>query len=412
MARSLSLTAYRALSRRNKQKGSQSLPPRAPGELVWLHATDNVRLSALLDLSRRLRQARPNIFCLLTFDENVALLPIEELDDESELLMELNSDHPNEARQFLDHWAPDLCLWTGDRLQINIVNAAADRKIPLILTDVTGTEFQSGRHTWIPDLKRASYDFFDKILANNKQVALDLKRIGLRPEKISVTERLQPGTFPPGCNEEDLSDVMQDLGGRPVWLAAGVQSIELDAILAAHRSALRYSHRLLLIIAMADPDASSKFRSRLEDEGWRVADWDDGDEIEDNTQVVISATPSDLGLWYRASPITFLASSFVPGGGGIDPRNAAALGSAILFGPDVSDHQELYENLQQTGAARMVTGSDGLGEQLPKLMAPDCAAEMALAGWELVTEGAELTSILVDLIEDMLDRRETADART
>ena len=411
MARSLSLAAYRALSRRNRQPDAQPPPPRPPGELVWLHATDDVRFSALRDLARRLRQMRPGIHCLMTYDENVTPAKSGATDRNDEWVMELSSDHPSAARQFLDHWSPDMCLWTGGKLLVNIIGAAADQRIPLILADVTGTEFQSGRHTWIPDLKRASYDFFGRILVNNDSAAMELKRLGLNPSKIEVTEQLRPGAFPPDCSEEDLANVMEDLGGRSVWLAVGAQKIEFDAILATHRAALRYSHRLLLIMTWADPKDCHDLLDKLARAGLRTADWDDGAEIEDNTQVVVSESGRELGLWYRSCPITFLANSLVPGAKGLDPRYAAALGSAVLYGPDVGNFEDIYQRLQDAGAARMVTGSDSLGAALSELIAPDKAAEMALAGWELVTEGADVTNQLVDLIQDTLDKSEAADAR-
>jgi 3-deoxy-D-manno-octulosonic-acid transferase len=39
-------------------------------------------------------------------------------------------------------------------------------------------------------------------------------------------------------------------------------------------------------------------------------------------------------------------------------------------------------------------------------LAPDQAAAVALAGWQVVTEGAHLTDQLIDLIQDKLDEQD------
>ena len=52
-----------------------------------------------------------------------------------------------------------------------------------------------------------------------------------------------------------------------------------------------------------------------------------------------------------------------------------------------------------------MNGADSLGTAVVQLIAPDLAAAMALAGWEVATDGAELVDLLVDLLQDALDAR-------
>ena len=138
----------------------------------------------------------------------------------------------------------------------------------------------------------------------------------------------------------------------------------------------------------------------------RFADWEAGEDLDDNTQVLLTSD-EDLGLWYRVAPVSLLAGTLNGTKGGHNPMDAAALGSAILHGPAVGTHAPLYQRLTDAGAAQKVQGKDELTVQVIQLSAPDKAAEMALAGWQVVTEGAALTDYLLDRIHDMLDLRET-----
>ena len=410
MGRSLSLAAYRVLTRRiSRPSPATSTRTRPQGELLWAHATSNDRLVALGELGLRLKSLRPDLNILIT----------QELADKDQAIRFpdvahaeiLDSDHPLSTRLFLEHWKPDICLWAGGGLMPNLISQTANQGVPLFLIDVDVDDFPTRRHKWFPDLTRRSLELFEIILATSGTAALELRRIGVPEAKITVTGRLRGGGSPAPFPEEDLSAVAQNLLGRPIWLAAHAQPQEFEAILTAHRTALRLVHRLLMVVVVANPKDLTGLGDFLAGSGLRFAKWSLGDEIEDNVQVLISDGTDDLGLWYRAAPLTFMASSLHVGQTGRDPLDAVALGSAVLFGPHVSDHRAVYSRLVSVGAGRTVGDGEGLGAAVIRLIAPDHAAAMALAGWDVATEGAQLTDMLIELIQNRLDQQEASDAR-
>ena len=50
--------------------------------------------------------------------------------------------------------------------------------------------------------------------------------------------------------------------------------------------------------------------------------------------------------------------------------------------------------------------TDTLTTALKQLVAPDRAAAMSLAAWEIVSEGAQVSDRIMDLIQDALDLAE------
>ncbi|MFT7593340.1 MAG: 3-deoxy-D-manno-octulosonic-acid transferase [Paracoccaceae bacterium] len=409
MGRSLSLAAYRVLSRRISRASLANAPRSRPiGELLWAHATSTDRLIALGELGLRLKSLRPDLNILIT-QELATMDQTASFPDVAQAEI-LDSDHPLSTRLFLEHWQPDICLWTGGGLMPNLISQAADKGIPMFLIDVDENDFPGHRHKWFPDLTRTSLDRFESILTTSGTAAAELRRIGVPDDKITVTGRLRGGASPVPFPEEDLSALARNLLGRPVWLAAHAHPSEFEPILTAHRTALRLVHRLLLVIIVADPDTLNNLGDLLAGSGLRYVYWSLGDEIDDNVQVLISDGTDDLGLWYRAAPLTFMASSLTVGQTGRDPLDAVALGSAVVFGPHVSDHRAVYSRLVSVGAGCTVGDGEGLGTAVIRLIAPDHAAAMALAGWEVATEGAQLTDTLIELIQDQLDLREAPNA--
>ena len=410
MSRNLSLATYRALSRRKGQPDTKTYALRPPGELVWAHATTEARLSALCNLGTRLKAQRPGLSLLLTTDADF-LGPRQRLPDGANWTYPLIPDHPNNVSDFLAHWQPDIGLWTGGQLMPNLICSASSQNVPMILLDAEKDEFLTRQHRWFRDLTRTTLMCFQAIMTNGPAAAKLLVGFGFPESKITITSRLSDGVSPMPCDEQALTKVTQSLAGQPVWLAAYVQASEIDAVIAAHRSAIRYSHRLLLVIILSDPDDTDVLEAALNASGLRHCDWQPGNIIEDNIQVAVAQNPRDLGLWFRAAPLTFMASSFTAGSGGRGPFEAAALGSAILYGPHVGDYLGAYSRLAAAGAARTVRDADSLGSAVVQLIAPDHSATMALAGWEVVTESAHLTDTLVDQIQDILDLSEAHHAR-
>ncbi|MBL4811273.1 MAG: 3-deoxy-D-manno-octulosonic acid transferase [Rhodobacteraceae bacterium] len=416
MGRSLGLVAYRALSWRRSNPSVPLTSPRPKGEVLWLHATSANRFSALQELGVRLQSQRAELGLLITGEPDLIDRPSAHaaLTGPAATNLEVDSfasDHPAEIRQFLNHWQPDLCLWAGAALMPNLINEAANRGIPMFLIDVKLDDLAARKHKWFPDLTRSSLNQFETIMTNDMPTLAMIQRLGASGSKISVTGPLRNGPSPPSFPEDDLSKVTDRLAGRPVWLAAQACCDEFEPILTAHSKALRLAHRLLLVITTASPNDLDALDVTLKGAGLRYARWSVGDDIDDNTQVLISDGVNDLGLWYRVAPLTFMASSLCNGHTGQSPLEAVALGSAVLFGPHVRDHKDTYSHLSTVGAAQTVGDAETLGTAVTRLSAPDQAAAMALAGWQVVTEGAQLTDQLIDLVQDRLDIRGADHAR-
>jgi 3-deoxy-D-manno-octulosonic-acid transferase len=227
--------------------------------------------------------------------------------------------------------------------------------------------------------------------------------LGLPKEDIEITTTLQASGQPLPCNESDLADLSAACVGRAIWFANGIHQEELQTVLAAHRQALRLSHRLLLVLRPTGNLDPQNAISQIRNDGFRGMSWDDGNFPDENTQVLITEDPREIGLFYRVAPVSFLGGSLVVGRGDIDPLEAAALGSAVLYGPRVGRYLQSYSRLASAGAARIINDSAALGMAVTRLVAPDQAALMAHAGWDVVSEGAALMDRITDLVQDTLD---------
>ncbi|MEQ6249738.1 glycosyltransferase N-terminal domain-containing protein [Sulfitobacter sp. HNIBRBA3233] len=404
MAGTLGLTAYRALMRRGEATLPKRDVPRPSGELLWVHCGTPDDFIAVQDLALRQMSSREGLCVLITFAEE----PRSSLRDlaaeyRGVILDVLPSEHPDSVTAFLDHWQPDCCLWTWGGLRPNLVIATSDRDVPLLLVNADAHGFDRQRDRWLPDVTRALLPRFAAVMARTPEAARRLTQLGLNRDDIALTAPLSAGSQALPCNETDITELAAACVGRPIWFANGVQQDELQTVLAAHRQALRLSHRLLLILRPAGRTAIALAHEQARAREFRTLSWDDGQFPDETTQVLITEDLADVGLFYRMAPVSFLGGSLVAGELGCDPLEAAALGSAVLYGPRVGQYLQSYSRLANAGAARIINDSSALGTAVTRLVAPDQAALMAHAGWEVISEGAALSDRITDLVQDTLD---------
>lgn len=405
MGRSFRLAAYRAVSRRSGSRTFKPSGPRPDGELVWLHAAEPANLLAIIDLAARLCTARLGLQVLITLPDAASLATAEKEwhHENSFFLDQLPSEHPDAVSSFLRNWQPDMCIWTWGKLNPNLVTRAQEAGCPMALIDADTDGFDSRLDRWVPELSRGLLSEFLAILVRSDAARTRLEGLGIEAGKIDLTPPLQAGGQALACGDSDLLALARILGGRPVWLAANLQEPEISIVLSAHRRALRLSHRLLLILHPEVPDLMATMHELATADGFRLCDWNAGEDPSDTTQVMLATDDRDLGLFYRVSPVSFLGSSLQAGRGGHNPFDAAALGSAVLYGPNVRQYLPFYTRLANAGAARMINDAASLGTAVTRLIAPDQAAAMAHAGWDVISQGAALTDKVIDLVQNTLD---------
>ncbi|WP_322867582.1 3-deoxy-D-manno-octulosonic acid transferase [Aquicoccus sp. G2-2] len=400
LTRSISLGAYLALARRDGQARLDFAMQRPVGTLLWGHATSPARARALLQIARLLRSQRPDLNLLITSPPKVNRPDHLRSQD---FWQALPDDTLQAGDAFLDHWRPDICLWTGGQFRPALLHLMAKRHLPAFLIDASEDDLNAAHQRWLPDLARASVEAFGTCFARNGTAAQILRRLGVPREEIEVTGPLQEGSGALGCNDTERDELAQIFAGRPVWLAAMVQRSELEAVIAAHIQVSRRAIRLMLILVPDDETDGGEFADFLRAEGLNVAVWSRGDIPDETTQVLLADTWGEMGLWYRLAPLTFMGSSLDKSSDGRDPYEPAALGSAILYGPNVSRYLSAYSRFARAGAARIVKDTSSLATAVQQLLAPDQAALMAAAGWQAASEGAEVTDKVTALVHDVLD---------
>ena len=307
MARSLSLRAYLALHRSaGRRPDTSKWPHRPDGGLVWVHGADPGQAAAVRTMTRRLREDGDAVAVLLT-GQTAEPPPVE---PEPGLIAQLAPDPTRHGiRGFLDYWHPDLLLWMLPTLDPVLLVETDAPPLCRIMLDVTARGLSGSAGGWLPGMTQALLDRFDIAIATDAAAAARLQRGGLPAARIETLGPLDDGTGVLRCNETD-----RILHPRPVWVAADVPLAEVPAMIAAQIVAGRRTHRLMQIIAPRLADDGPAIAQQAREAGLEVALRSAGQDPTEATQVFVTDTPDELGLWYRLAPITYLGGTLTTGG--------------------------------------------------------------------------------------------------
>lgn len=370
------LRTYRMLGgHRNGTLSEPDLPVAAgAGPVCWLHATDPGEYDALKLLAAQMADLRGGPECLVT---GGGARP-----------------GPGEGLRAIHAWLerlqPTLLVLAGPVLPPNLIDAAQARGIALILVN-TDHASAPGRWGLWPGMNRALLSFFTQIHTRTEAAARTLEQ---QMRGVNVLHGGTLARFAPAlpCNHVELAALRQVLDGRPVWFAFSPPESEVDAALAAHTQALRRAHRLLLILAPRDARRGGALAARAIEMGFACARRTTDDDIIETTQIYIADAEDEPGLFLRLAPVSYLGGSLTPDAGTPGPVPAAALGSALVFGPHGgAGNCAFLEQLHRLGGGRRIAAPGELGEAISALLSPETGAEAALKAWTLATEGSDAT---------------------
>jgi 3-deoxy-D-manno-octulosonic-acid transferase len=341
------------------ERRGEASAPRPPGPLVWVHGASVGEFVAVLPLVERIR-ARGFTVLMTTGTVTSAELAGRRLPPGA-LHQFIPLDVPSFITRFLDYWRPGLALFVESDLWPNIMLGASARQIPMILVNGRMSERSYGRWRYFPKTIETLLQQFDLCLVRS---AKDAERFGaLGAPRISITGNLKFDVPALPVDARKLAALSDAAKGRIVVVAASTHPGEESVIVNAHRRLKVTYPNLLTIIAPRHPERGPDIAEIVSTAGLRQALRSRSPSPAGEIDIYIFDTLGELGLIYQLAPIVFMGGSLVRHGGQ-NPIEAIKFGAAILHGPHVSNFDDIYEELDRTGAAELVNDAGELTTQI------------------------------------------------
>jgi 3-deoxy-D-manno-octulosonic-acid transferase len=339
--------------------------PRPPGPLVWLHAASVGESLSVLPLVGVLRARWPEVTILFTSGTVTSAHLLAERLPAGCLHQYMPLDVPAWMERFLDRWQPGAVVWVESEFWPNAIAAIRKRGVPLALVNARMSPRSFRRWRFAAPLLRPPLDAFDPCLAQDETIAQRLSRLGARHVRCLGNLKFDAAALP--VSDGELQRLRAAVGARPVWLAASIQPDETAAVTAAHRSLASRRPDLLTLIVPRHPQRGAEMAEICRAAGLAPALRSAGAAPSAATAVYIADTLGELGLFYRLARIVFIGGSLVPHGGQ-NPLEAARLGCAIVFGPQMFNFPEFAPALLSAQAAEQVVDATSLAPAIGRLL--------------------------------------------
>jgi len=343
-------------ARRRAERMGQATVARPQGVLCWFHAASVGETNAVLPVIEALGTARPDLHFLLTTGTVTSAGLAERRLGPNAVHQYVPLDAPEYAARFLDHWQPDLAVFTESEIWPSLILETSARAIPIAL--VNGRLSHRSRRRWQRNRAMALplFSRFSIILAQNERMAIGFSALGAR--NVVPAGNLKIDAPPPPVDRSELERLQSALEGRPVFAAASTHEGEEETIAVAHRALARQFEGLCTIIAPRHPERGTALAESLKDLGFTVAQRSLGTLPGPRTEIYIADTIGELGTLYALAPIAFIGGSLVDRGGQ-NPIEAIRHGAAVLTGPNWQNFRDAYNALlRHEGAIEVKTSAD------------------------------------------------------
>lgn len=376
---------------------------RPGGKLVWVHAASVGEAQSALILIDSLLARSPKLNVLVTTGTvTSATLMARKLPPRA-FHQFYPLDHPEWVQTFLDHWKPDLVFWMESELWPNMLAGIHKRNIPAALVNARLSKRSYRNWKLVKSSISELLGVFQVILAQTEVDAKYYRKLGA--SNIVVTDNIKYSAKPLPADESELKKLSMACTGRPVWLYASTHAGEEAMACRIHEKLKATQPDLLTIIAPRHPERrlevlsvcdTHKLKGRLRGHSHDLP------TIEDD--IYIADTMGELGLLYRLAPITCIGRSFShDGGGGHNPIEPAQLRCAVLHGPHVQNLQEIFDAMNDAGAAIQLRDESDFTETLRRLFEhKNYREEMQAEAYIFAQEKADVLPRVLGAIEPLL----------
>lgn len=340
---------------------------RPEGKLVWIHAASVGESIAIQPLLHRFLQTHPDYHCLFTTGTKSSAALMQTKLPPRAIHQFFPVDHPHVIRRFLSYWEPERVWWMESELWPTTLSMAASR-CPVYLLNARMSERSFSRWQNAPQLAAQILRYFTAIFP---QTTSDKERFDQLIDDANLIHNINNLKFSTLAQEQTIADEAwtDAIKDRVVWIAASTHKGEEAIVGKIHQQLKQLHPTLLTIISPRHIDRAVAIRDTLS--SFNIAQRSCNDPITDDTDMYLADTFGELPFFYRHIPIALIGGSLIPirGTAGHNPIEASRENCAVLTGPHYSNFQDIYDQLIDVHAARIVTSAEEAVQAIHQLFA-------------------------------------------
>ena len=361
---------------------------------LWIHTVSVGESLAAIPLIRALKAAHPELPLMVTTTTHTGADQIAKLGD----LVEHRYaplDYPDAVWRFLGRTRPRALVIMETELWPNWLAACARRQLPVVVMNARLSERSCQRYQKVRGIFAAMSSHLSLILCQHRDDATRFLRLGVPSERVQVTGSLKFDIQLDQNQIEAGQRLRNQIGQRPVWIAASTHGGEDEQILAAMARVRQQLPTALLILVPRHPQRFDTVATLCHSQGFTMTRRSRQEAITTDTQVYLGDTMGEMPLLLQACDVAFVGGSLVPIGGHnlLEP---ASLGKPTLIGPHFFNFADVTRQLCDSKACDVVADADALAASLITLLQDeDKRQQMGMRAFDVVAanQGAQAKTL-------------------
>jgi len=376
----LALRARRGKEDRHRRYERYGYPSadRPAGPIVWFHAASVGESMAVLALIERVHALGINT--IMTTGTVTSAEVVRKRLPKATFHQYVPLDLSPAVDRFLDHWKPDLAVFTESEIWPTTIEALRVRRVPQVLINARMSDRSFKRWSGASEVAEFLCDKFSHVVAQSELDAERYKALGARPVTVSGNLKVDTKDLP--YNKAELNHLRSLIGNRPAWVAASTHRGEEEIVIRSHLLLKQDFPDLLTILVPRHPERRNEISELIHAAGLTFAQRSEKQAISPDEDIYLGDSIGEMGLYFRLAPVAFMGRSLAVGGGQ-NPLEPAVTGTAILAGKHVNNFRDSYRSLLKNKAVRLVEDEEMLVANLKYLLENPQERDRMVAAAEL-----------------------------
>lgn len=361
--------------------------------VVWLHGASVGEINAAIPLLDLLFIEYPQIQWLITTNTTTGARLVEQKLGNRVVHCYLPMDFRSSVKHFIQHFKPCCGLIMETELWPNLYETCNENNIPLAIINARLSKKTLNMPRWLHSTAKFCVSCIDTLLVRGSLDKTGFLQLGADPAKLHVIGNIKY------ARTGHTGDVKGINLTRPFILAASTHANEEAMLVKIWKSLNLSSH--LLVIAPRYPDRRQSILAEIERTGLRTALHSRADPVTEDTDIYLVDTLGELAAFMATAQFVFMGGSLVPRGGQ-NVLEPAAMGKAIITGPECFTFAEDIEALAKTDAIICVSDTEELKDTFKNLLQDsDRVQQLGKNALRFITERADIAERYLNAIKKL-----------
>ena len=337
---------------------------RPKGRLVWIHAASLGESIAAITLINSIKNSYPDINLLVTTGTLSSAQMINKSLPAGSLHQFVPIDNFLIVRKFINHWQPDLGIFIESELWPALVTESA-KKCRLILVNARLSNKSFG--LWQKYQAQFKYiiDNFSKVITQSERDYFKYTSLGCSKAVNLGNIKFSNKELP--ADSDQLQRLQQIFASRKVFVAASTHKEDEEIILPVLSKLKHEKLDYYPVIIPRHPARQAEIADYCNKLGLSYCLRSQSLVPDLEKDLYIADSFGELGLFFSLSSVVFVGGSFGQLGGHnlLEP---AHFNNAIILGRDMSNYQNITDEMISQKAAIQITGSEDFEREIKLLL--------------------------------------------